>query len=80
MPQPCRQPLTPNPFESYRDPVTGQWKVKYPASNLPLAPQSSAHAPSLKSTLEQSEEDIIKRTSRRRWKQPTQNPSQTRVA
>ncbi|MEL6603487.1 MAG: hypothetical protein AAFP20_09720 [Cyanobacteria bacterium J06614_10] len=80
MPQPCRQPLTPNPFESYRDPVTGEWKVKYPASNLPLVPQSPALTQSLNPSLEQPEEDSIRLASRRRWKQPTQTTSQTRVA
>lgn len=32
MPKPCGKPLTPNPFETYRDPLTGQWKVTYPFS------------------------------------------------
>ncbi len=31
MPKPCGQPLKPNPFEAYRDPLTGQWKVNYPS-------------------------------------------------
>ncbi len=35
MPNPCSKPLKPNPFETYRDPVTGRWEVKYPASNQP---------------------------------------------
>jgi hypothetical protein len=32
VPKPCSQPLKSNPFETYRDPVTGQWKVQYPLS------------------------------------------------
>ncbi|MEO1620860.1 MAG: hypothetical protein AAFU53_07470 [Cyanobacteria bacterium J06632_3] len=62
MPQPCSQPLKSNPFESYRDPITGQWKVRYPASNLPTTTQPSP--------IVTAEADIIKRvTKRRHWKQ-----------
>ena len=35
MPKPCRQPLTPNPFETYRDPLTGRWQIAYPAKSQP---------------------------------------------
>ncbi len=32
MPKPCSKPVKSNPFETYRDPVTGRWEVKHPAS------------------------------------------------
>jgi hypothetical protein len=38
VPKPCSSPLTPNPFETYRDPVTGRWLIRYPASTLPATP------------------------------------------
>ncbi|MGB3295319.1 MAG: hypothetical protein WBB01_20245 [Phormidesmis sp.] len=41
MPKPCAKPLTPNPFETYRDPLTGQWKVKYPSNAQSTAVLSS---------------------------------------
>ncbi|MEO1447202.1 MAG: hypothetical protein AAFV46_13400 [Cyanobacteria bacterium J06635_11] len=69
MPKPCRKPLKSNPFETHRDPVTGQWKVKYPNSALPEMSQPSA--------LPTSEDDRLKRVAKRRkWKKP----SRTRVA
>ncbi|MEL6551989.1 MAG: hypothetical protein AAFQ63_00810 [Cyanobacteria bacterium J06621_11] len=81
MPQPCRQPLSRNPFESYRDPVTGQWKVRYPASALPPQTQSRAQsiaqskAPSLskstKSTPQSVEEKMKRVPNPRRWKKPS---------
>ena len=48
VPKPCSRPLRQNPFETYRDPITGQWKVRYPASALP------AKACSVQSVLPQS--------------------------
>lgn len=80
MPKPCSRPLTPNPFETYRDPVTGRWLVRYPASTLPVMPEAAA---SEASDLVQVEEDAIKRFPlsetmpvRRRW----EDPARTRVA
>lgn len=35
MPKPCSKPVKSNPFETYRDPETGRWEVKYPASDQP---------------------------------------------
>lgn len=82
MPQPCSKPLSSNPFESYRDPETGQWKVRYPASPLPVVPQ-----PATQPTCEK-----VKRTPKlRQWEKlplsATANPkaanpkvAQTKVA
>ncbi len=41
MPKPCAKLLTPNPFEAYRDSLTGQWKVKYPSDAQSTAVLSS---------------------------------------
>ncbi len=74
MPQPCSQPLSANPFESYRDPETGQWKVRYPTGQLPEMTQPlSQPKPLPQSVLVEK----IKRTPKlRQWKES----SQTRVA
>ncbi|MEM8501703.1 MAG: hypothetical protein AAF716_00950 [Cyanobacteria bacterium P01_D01_bin.1] len=45
MPKPCKKPLTPNPFESYRDPATGQWRVKYIKDAIPRASLSKEVLP-----------------------------------
>jgi len=83
VPQPCSQPLKINPFESYRDPVTGQWKVQYPASAVPpvheeivlqstavVMAQPSQAASAHKSVHSISEEDKLKlMPKRRRWQE-----------
>ncbi|MEL7071612.1 MAG: hypothetical protein AAFV85_16650 [Cyanobacteria bacterium J06634_6] len=76
MPKPCSQPLSTNPFESYRDPVTGQWKVRYPASTLPVAPSAELAEPlTLKSSAPQNllpqSDDNKQRSAKRRWKKST---------
>ncbi len=71
MPKPCSKPLKPNPFEAWRDPVTGRWAVKYPASNQPDFSDIVSAA-----LLEHSEGDDLKQfflvgsfpPPRRRWK------------
>ena len=81
MPQPCRKPLSSNPFESYRDPITGQWKVKYPASALPAA-VTSVSQPSEAGATENSGENTKRVPNSRRWKKsplPDQK-TRTRVA
>lgn len=45
MPKPCSKPLTPNPFEAFRDPVTGRWMVQYPAVNAADITRSEAYQP-----------------------------------
>lgn len=45
MPKPCAKPLTPNPFETYRDPLTGQWKVTYPSNPKSTAVLSASTKP-----------------------------------
>ena len=78
MPQPCSKPLTPNPFETYRDPVTGQWKIKYPA-----AAQAAKVAAAARATV--AEDDRAVRLSlgeaapRRRWQEPART-TRTKVA
>ncbi|MGD1863613.1 MAG: hypothetical protein ACFB0D_03570 [Phormidesmis sp.] len=71
MPQPCSKPLSANPFESYRDPETGQWKVRYPASALPNPTQSLAQ-----SSPQPVSESVKRAPNLRRWKKS----SQTKVA
>ncbi|MGB3300903.1 MAG: hypothetical protein WBA76_21765 [Phormidesmis sp.] len=80
MPQPCSRPLTPNPFETYRDPATGRWLVRYPTNALSVTPLP-AQAESTSQL--KVEEDSLKRFPvgealpvRRRRKAP----SRTRVA
>jgi len=65
VPKPCSKPLRQNPFETYRDPVTGQWEVRYPASALP------AKACSVQSVSTEAA------PVRHLWKKPT---SKTKVA
>ncbi|MEM6448930.1 MAG: hypothetical protein AAF703_01315 [Cyanobacteria bacterium P01_D01_bin.105] len=88
MPKPCSKPLRQNPFESYRDPVTGQWKVRYPASSLPAAPsdvQSSPVAqtgnvqsdPVQAGSVQSSPVQPEAAPARRRWKTPSRK---TKVA
>ncbi len=79
MPKPCSRPLTPNPFETYRDPVTGRWSVKYPDSQL----SSETDLIKAKSSAIVKTDDALKRfplveatPARRRWG----NPSRTKVA
>ncbi len=64
MPKPCGKPLTPNPFETYRDPLTGQWKVTYPSN-----PKSTAVlSVSTKSVSINSEGSAPKRATHcKRW-------------
>lgn len=41
MPQHSRKPLRPNPFKTYRDPVTGLWHVVLPKranADIPKVP------------------------------------------
>ncbi|MGA1133597.1 MAG: hypothetical protein ACO31I_15310 [Prochlorotrichaceae cyanobacterium] len=33
----CAKPLKPNPFEVYRDPLTGRWQVNKPTKTLTTA-------------------------------------------
>ena len=80
MPQPCSQPLAANPFESYRDPETGQWKVKYPSSALPPMPQPLSQTVSQRvssqSVQEAVQEKVKLAPKLRRW----EKSSQTKVA
>ena len=71
VPKPCSKPLTQNPYETYRDPVTGQWKVRYPA-------QTQSHTETEKpiETNDNIEEAPKRRTKRRQWKKT----SETKVA
>ncbi|MEO1396626.1 MAG: hypothetical protein AAFV90_27395 [Cyanobacteria bacterium J06634_5] len=65
MPKPCRKPLKSNPYETYRDPITGQWKVKYPASALPVLSESSE--------LSKVEQGKSKTPKRRLWKKSSRS-------
>lgn len=58
VPTPSSKPLKSNPFEAYRDPATGQWKVRYPASELPTEARPT--------TLSTAESDLIRK--KLRWK------------
>jgi hypothetical protein len=84
VPKPCSSPLTPNPFETYRDPVTGRWLVRYPASTLPVTPLTadSAYLTNVE-CLVKVEDDPLKlfpavetSPTRRRW----EAPARTKVA
>jgi len=60
VPKPCSSPLTPNPFETYRDPDTGRWLVRYPATTLPVNPLAAGIDTICRA---KTEEDALKRFS-----------------
>ncbi|PZO16595.1 MAG: hypothetical protein DCF25_12240 [Leptolyngbya foveolarum] len=70
MPKPCSKPLAQNPYKTYRDPVTGQWKVEYPAQTQPFTQTETA----CEST--DAVELLKHRTKLRQWRKS----SQTKVA
>ncbi|MGB7251135.1 MAG: hypothetical protein WBC73_19535 [Phormidesmis sp.] len=73
MPTPCSRPLKSNPFETYRDPATGQWKVKYPTH--PRTVVTPASIPSSTIPTEDDSRPAIA-PKRRRW----EAPAHTKVA
>ena len=70
MPKPCSKPLAQNPYETYRDPITGQWTVKYPAQVQPNA-QTEVSSESTDA------EELPKRRNKLR---PWKKSSETKVA
>ena len=62
MPTPSNKPLKSNPFEAYRDPATGQWKVRYPVNELSDEAASTA-LPTAENDLAS---DLVRK--KRRWK------------
>jgi hypothetical protein len=80
VPKPCSRPLTPNPFETYRDPETGRWLVRYPANAVPVRPLPvMAETVSVASTEEEASNPFAMAETvpaRRRW----EKPARTKVA